>query len=144
MINRQTFTIPFKLPSLNEYVLACRRNKYAGANFKTNIEQDIGLVIRTFRLHPVMNKCIVCMTFVEGNRKRDVDNVESGKKFCLDSLVSCGILQGDSPKWVVAAPSFTVYDKAPRVIVELIDSTDVDALHAIVRAARAAYEGEKE
>jgi len=31
MINRQTFTIHFKLPSLNDYILACRRNKYAGA-----------------------------------------------------------------------------------------------------------------
>lgn len=30
-MNRQTFTIHFKLPSLNEYILACRRNKYAGA-----------------------------------------------------------------------------------------------------------------
>jgi hypothetical protein len=45
---------------------------------------------------------------------------------------------------VVAAPSFTVYDKAPKVTVELIDSSDEELLHALVKNARAAYEGEKE
>lgn len=144
MINRQTFTIPFKLPSLNEYILACRRNKYAGAKMKRDIERNIGWEIKAAKLLPVVNPCIVCMTFVEGNRKRDVDNVESGKKYILDALVSSGILQGDSPKWVAGVPSFTVYDKAPKVIVQLIDSKDEDALHALVRNARAAYEGEKE
>ena len=139
MINRQTFTIHFKLPSLNDYICACRRNKYAGAKFKAEIERDICWAIKAAKLRPVDNKCIVCMTFIEGNHKRDVDNVESAKKFIADSLVSCGILQGDSPKWVVAAPSFTVYDKAPRVIVELIDGSP-DELHALVKNARAAYE----
>jgi len=55
---------------------------------------------------------------------------------------SSGILQGDSPRWVVAVPSFTVYDKAPRVIVELIDGNP-DELHALVKNARAAYEEEE-
>jgi hypothetical protein len=144
MINRQSFTIPFKLPSLNEYVLACRRNKYAGAKFKADIERDIGWEIKAAKLRPVPNPCILLMTFVSGNRRMDVDNTESAKKFIADSLVACGILQGDSPRYVVAMPSFTVYDKAPRVIVELIDSTDVDALREIVRRSMAAYEGEKE
>jgi hypothetical protein len=84
------------------------------------------------------------MTFVEGSRKRDVDNCESGKKYILDALVSRDILQGDSPRYVIAVPSFTVYDKAPKVIVQLIDSKDEAALHALVKNARAAYEGEKE
>jgi len=143
MINRQTFTIHFKLPSLNDYILACRRNKYAGAKFKAGIERDIGWEIKAAKLRQVVNPCIVLATFVEGNHMRDVDNVESGKKYLIDALVSCGILQGDSPKWVIAAPSFTVYDKTARVIVELIDSTDEAALRALVRTARAAYEEEK-
>ena len=139
MINRQTFTIHFKLPSLNDYINACRRNKYAGAKMKRDIERNIGWEIKIDNIQSVTNPCIVCMTFIEGNRKRDVDNVESAKKFIADSLVSCDILQGDSPKWVVAVPSFTVYDKAPRVIVELIDGNK-DELHALVRESRAAYE----
>jgi len=142
MINRQTFTIHFKLPSLNDYILACRRNKYAGAKMKRDIERNIGWEIKIDNVQPVANPCIVCMTFIEGNRRRDIDNVESGKKYILDALVSNGILQGDSPKWVVAAPSFTVYDKAPKVIVELIDGNK-DELHALVRESRAAYEVEE-
>jgi hypothetical protein len=139
MINRQTFTIPFKLPSLNDYINACRTNPHVGAKMKKDIERDIGWEIKSAKLKPVENKAIVLMTFVEGNRRRDCDNTESGKKYILDALVSNGILQGDSPKWVVAAPSFTVYDKAPKVIVELIDGNK-DELHALVKNARAAYE----
>ena len=139
MINRQTFTIHFKLPSLNDYINACRRNKYAGAKMKRDIERNIGWEIKIDNIQSVASPCIVCMTFVEGNRKRDVDNVGSAKKYILDALVSNGILQGDSPRWVVAVPSFTVYDKAPRVIVELIDGNP-DELDALVKNARAAYE----
>lgn len=139
MINRQTFTIPFKLPSLNDYINACRTHPQVGAKMKKDIERDIGWMIKKSKLQKVQNACIVCMTFIEGNRKRDVDNVESAKKYILDALVSNGILQGDSPKWVVAAPSFTVYDKAPKVIVELIDGNK-DELHTLVENARAAYE----
>lgn len=142
MINRQTFTIPFKLPSLNDYINACRTHPQVGAKMKKDIERDIGWEIKAAKLKPVANKAIVLMTFVEGNRRRDVDNCESGKKFIADSLVSNGILQGDSPRWVVAVPSFTVYDKAPKVIVELIDGNK-DELHALVKNARAAYEVEE-
>jgi hypothetical protein len=140
MINRQTFTIPFRLPSLNDYVNACRTHPQVGAKMKKSTECDISWVIKAAKVKPVTNPCIVCMTFVEPNRRRDCDNVESGKKYLLDALVSCGILQGDSPRYVIAVPSFTVYDKAPKVIVELLDSSDTDLLHALVKNARAAYE----
>lgn len=139
MINRQTFTIHFKLPSLNEYILACRRNKYAGAKLKKDLERDIGWEIKAAKLLPVANPCIVCMTFIEGNRKRDVDNVMSGAKFCLDALVSSGVLMGDSPKHVIAAPAFVTYGEGAKVIVKLIDGNP-DELHALVKNARAAYE----
>lgn len=35
--------IAMKLPSLNEYVNACRTNPYKASKFKQNIENDIGL-----------------------------------------------------------------------------------------------------
>jgi hypothetical protein len=143
MINRQTFTIPFKLPSLNDYINACRTHPQVGAKMKKSTECDINWAITAAKVKPVANPCVVLMTFVRADRRADIDNVESGKKYILDSLVSCGILQGDSPRYVIAVPSFTVYDKGARVIVELIDGNP-DELHALVRNARAAYEGEKE
>lgn len=36
------FMINAKLPSLNEYINACRRNKYQGAKFKRDVEEVIG------------------------------------------------------------------------------------------------------
>lgn len=33
--------IPLKLPSLNQYINECRKNRFAGANMKKNIEKDI-------------------------------------------------------------------------------------------------------
>ena len=139
MINRQTFTIPFKLPSLNDYINACRTNPHVGATVKKNVERDIAWEIKAAKLTPVINKAVVCMTFVEGNKRRDVDNVMSGAKFCLDALVSSGVLLGDSPKHVIAAPAFVTYGEGARVIVELIDGNP-DELHALVKNARAAYE----
>lgn len=115
----QTFEIPFRLPSLNEYVNANRRNRYAGAKLKKDIERDICFAIKAAKLQPVTGPCIVKMTFTEPNRRRDVDNVESAKKYVLDALVSSGILQGDSPKYVSSAPSFTAYGDQAKVTVEL-------------------------
>lgn len=33
--------IPLRLPSLNNYINECRKNKYAGANMKRQTEEDI-------------------------------------------------------------------------------------------------------
>ena len=49
------------------------------------------------QLMPVQQPCIVHMVFEEANRKRDVDNVESAKKFILDALVRSKILTATVP-----------------------------------------------
>ena len=33
-----TVEIPFRLPSLNQYINECRRNRYAGAKMKKDVE----------------------------------------------------------------------------------------------------------
>ena len=43
--------IPLKLPSLNEYINECRKNKYAGGKIKKEVENDISIFIQ--RLQPV-------------------------------------------------------------------------------------------
>lgn len=40
-----TYYIPLKLPSLNEYINACRSNRYAGANMKKETEAKISQYI---------------------------------------------------------------------------------------------------
>lgn len=133
----QTFEIPFRLPGLNEVVAANRKNKYAGAKLKSDTEEAIMTYIFAEQLIPVELPCIVHMTFEEANRKRDVDNVESAKKFILDALVRSKILKGDSPKYVIGSPSFTRYNAkyGCRVLVTIIEDENEDRLRWKLRNA---------
>ena len=131
---RQRFTIPFRLPSLNEYVAANRRNPYQGAKLKKDTDESIRTVIRAAKLRHVESPCIVLMIFQEGDRRRDVDNVESAKKYALDALVTSGILHGDSPRWVIGVPSYTIYGDGCKVVVTIIESDDTSALLGMLHA----------
>jgi Holliday junction resolvase RusA-like endonuclease len=97
-------------------------------------DASIGAEIMVNRIKRVDSPCIVCMIFHEANRKRDIDNIESGKKYILDALVKRAILQGDSPKWVIGVPSYTDYREAAGVDVYIIESEDTAALHGMLRA----------
>lgn len=142
-ISFHRFEIPYRLPSFNEATRADRSHKQQGARMRRDVEQGIMWETKAAHVKPVVNPCIVSMTFVEGDHRRDVDNVESAKKYILDALVKAGTLQGDSPRYVVAAPSFTVYGNGARVIVTIVDSADKDRLRAMIKTARAAVEGEE-
>ena len=39
------FVIDMKLPSLNDYIRACRSNKYLAAKYKRDVEADIGVFL---------------------------------------------------------------------------------------------------
>lgn len=120
----QKFVIPYKLPSLNDYINACRTSPYKGAKMKKKTEQGImGCMVG---IKPVAGPVVVEMHFWEPDRRRDVDNVESAKKYILDALVEAGILQGDSPKWVTAVPSYTHYG-GNRVEVTLREADEKEA-----------------
>lgn len=76
-----------KLPSLNEYINACRRNKYQGAKFKRDVEEVIGWAIIEAKakkmLQPTCKPCKVAFEWHEKTRRRDCDNIASAKKFIL-------------------------------------------------------------
>lgn len=91
--------IPFRLPSLNEYIAVCRQNRFAGAQFKKKWDKEIGLYVS--RLQRPENVVRIHFTWYEPNHRRDVDNVAFAKKFILDAMVSRGILQDDSPRYVI-------------------------------------------
>ena len=52
------FVIEQKLPTLNEYTLACRGNKYTGAKSKKDIENTIGWYIIKAKL-PKVERAVV-------------------------------------------------------------------------------------
>lgn len=111
-------SIPLKLPSLNEYINACRKNAYAGAKMKKQTQEDIMWFVKKL---PKFDKPInIHFHWVEGNRKRDYDNIASAKKFILDAMVKCGKLKDDNRNYVMGFSDTFGYEKGVwKVILEI-------------------------
>lgn len=109
--------IPMKLPSLNEYINICRSNPYKASKFKKSIEDDIGIFIA--RLPEFQNPVKIRFNWVEGNKRRDLDNVAFAKKFILDAMVKHGKLKDDNRKCVTAFTDTFDYSNKTCVILEI-------------------------
>lgn len=110
--------IPYKFPSLNEYIRACRTNMYAGAKLKKQIQATISWYLNSL---PVFTKPVyISFTWVEGNNKRDWDNVTYAKKFILDTMVALGKLPDDRQKCVRGFTDYGKHEKGVwKVIMEI-------------------------
>ena len=109
--------IPEKLPSLNEYINACRSNRYAGAKMKREVEDTISWYIQ--RLPRFSGPVSIDFHWVEKNKKRDLDNVAFAKKFILDALVKCGKLKDDNRNCVVGFMDTFEYGNKTKVIMDI-------------------------
>lgn len=116
------YEIPIKLPSLNDYTSACRTSKFTGAKMKAKYEQMIGLYLMKM---PRWTKPIkIHFLWIEGNKKRDLDNICFAKKFILDSMVKYGKLQDDNRKYVYAFTDEFAYGNTTKVIIEIEEAED--------------------
>lgn len=100
------FKIPFRLPSLNEYINACRTNPHAGAKMKREWQECVCnciLIAKSRKtLKKIENPCIVHFEFYEKSQRRDIDNVEAfAHKVILDAMVQMGIMANDNRNFVV-------------------------------------------
>ena len=57
--------------------------------------------------------------WIEGNKKRDLDNIAFAKKFILDSMVKIGKLKDDNRKYVTAFTDTFGHGKTTKVILEV-------------------------
>ena len=106
-----------KLPSLNDYITICRRNRYEAANYKRKLESDISVFLRRL---PVFTKPVtIGFTWIEKNRRRDLDNVAFSKKFILDAMVKIGKLADDSSRYVKGFTDDFKTGKETKVIIEV-------------------------
>lgn len=119
------FTIPGRLPGLNEIVDANRTTKYAGAKQKQDAQFLIKLVARKL---PVLKEPIkISYLWIEPNRRRDKDNIQAGQKFIQDSLVELGKLSNDGWASIIEIRhDFSVDRHNPRVEVTIEDSNFED------------------
>lgn len=109
--------IPYKFPSFNEYVYACRAKATWGASMKKKAERDIGYFIN--KLPEFKNPIKIHFHWIEGNKKRDLDNICFAKKFILDSMVKAGKLKDDNRNHVTGFIDTFEYAKATKVILEI-------------------------
>lgn len=110
-------TCELKLPSLNEYIRACRSHPLAGARMKKDCEEAIGWFIRG--LPRFQGPVRIRFTWLERDARRDLDNVAFGKKFILDALVKLGKLKDDNRRCVVGfSDEFRLADRYG-VIIEI-------------------------
>ena len=116
-MEKKKIEIPMKLPSLNEYINACRTNRYAGAEMKAKIEENIGYYIYSL---PRFEKSVkIHFHWIEGNKRRDLDNVCFAKKFILDAMVKSGKLKDDNRKCVSGFIDSFEYGEKSKVILEI-------------------------
>lgn len=114
------FEINRRLPSYNEYSNANRKNKYAGATMKKNIELDIwSYILNQLKQIKITKPVFITFTWVEENRKRDLDNVCFAKKFILDALQKAEVIENDNNRHVTGFTDKFEYADKSKVIVEL-------------------------
>lgn len=120
------FVIPGRLPGANEYIGACRGNKYDAARMKRENESLCVLCMADARRKKIHFEAVkVCIVWYEQNAKRDPDNVSFGKKFIFDALQSAKILDNDGQKQIRAiSERFEIDRKNPRIEVTLSEETD--------------------
>ena len=109
--------IPLKLPSCNEYINECRKNKYAGAKMKKEIEKIIGYYLTG--IPKFKNPIKIKFHWIEGTKKRDLDGICFAKKFILDSMVKNGKLTDDNRRYVTAFTDTFEYSDTTKVILEI-------------------------
>ena len=111
---------------MNEYINACRANRYKGAEMKKKNERLVMAYILQAvnfgEVYEVKNYPIkLNINWYEPNNKRDIDNITFATKFIQDSLVRTGILEDDSRKYINQVNHSVFTDKEnPRIEVEII------------------------
>lgn len=117
------FVVEDKLPSLNDYINACRTNQYKGAKLKKDVENLISTYIKIAKvqkkLKPTDKPIIVHFEWHEKTKRRDADNVASAKKYILDAMQKSGIIPNDNRKYVKGFTDTIIDDKSDFVVVTI-------------------------
>jgi len=116
------FTIQGCLPTLNEYTLANRKNKFAGSKMKKDADDLISYYIKAQVTETINKEFIVAIDWYEKDRRTDADNICHGVKYILDSLQQCGVIPNDNRKYINELHHTVHVDKEnPRIEVQLIE-----------------------
>jgi Holliday junction resolvase RusA-like endonuclease len=112
-----SFTIYGRLDGLNEYILKCRGNRYAGANLKRKNEAIITTaIVKQIPTIQFKERVHITYKWYEGTKRRDLDNIAFSKKFIQDALVDMCVLKGDGWRHIAGFTDEFYIDKDnPRI-----------------------------
>lgn len=130
------FVVNSKLPSLNEYINACRTNPFGGAKFKRDVEKKIGIAIDNYLEHgnlvPTDNPVKVSFTWSEKTKRRDADNIASAKKYILDAMQTHKIIPNDNRNYVKGFFDDIIDGEEDYVVVEIKPIEDISETKKIL------------
>lgn len=109
------FELPFRLPSCNEYINACRTNAYAGAAMKKRCENMIAMLLKG----KIEGDVKFVAEWHEPNKRRDIDNIIFAKKFIFDALQKKGVIDND--KQIKEINEKVIYDGKEKIIFEIVN-----------------------
>lgn len=114
------FEIDKRLAGANEFIKQINKNRYAGNEAKQQEQAYIIWCIKEQLRDLKIDKPVIGhFTWIEENKRRDLDNICFAKKFILDALVQARVLKDDNRRIVTNfTDSFEYADKS-KVIVEL-------------------------
>ena len=120
-------TIPGRLPSLNDYIDAERKNRFVAAQMKSEKQYFAGLHIR--KALPGIHIDVpvwIHYHWYEPNKRRDKSNACAfGRKVIEDALVQQHVLQDDGWDEIAGFQDHFAVDKDnPRIEVEIIPCAD--------------------
>ena len=112
--------IPFRLPSLNEYINKLKHNKYIGNRFKQDVDDSIIWVLKKTK-EKIDKPVKVKFIWYEQTKRRDKDNVCSAKKYIFDALQKAKILPNDNNKYIAYIQDDFIYKQGDKIIVEITE-----------------------
>lgn len=123
---RTKFTIPGRLPGMNEYTAAQRSHPLKGAQMKKREQVRVEWAVKSAHLPASVHPVKLHFRFFEPNRKRDLDNISGfAHKVIQDALVSCGVLCGDGWANITGyTDTFSVDKQHPRIEVSIEEVKD--------------------
>lgn len=120
------FAIDGRLPSLNDYINACRSHWSKGAQMKANVETHIMWAIKFAKNHKHCREAtgpvIIHFEWHEKDKRRDLDNIYSAKKYILDAMQKAGIIKNDDRRHVVGLYDTIVDDDKDGCLVTILDA----------------------
>lgn len=115
------FIIQGRLVGFNEYIDACKRNRYAANEMKKEQEKIVAMYILSAKLKDKMLTPVrLHIDWYEPNVKRDIDNIMAANKFILDAMRTMGVIPNDGQRHIKGIYGEVLLDrKNPRIEVRI-------------------------